>query len=265
MHKIIKAHYCAVQAAISLGRIAIYARCISGGANLRLAAIRSKSSGMLLARSNCFYLFRIELRNEGDQWTVCRRYDVTTCVLLLHDANVHVLICVVQQNTRVCPPQSKLPLWEVSEARIATARYHHPTTTAYPVHHIASLNPELIMSADPPGSPTNHERFRRWITDVEVNPENNDPNCKFSARMFVDHNLVCDLPVIDSTGSLRWSGLLHRDVSPNSTVSLRLCMSIRGRPRYFNYPNFVISEVDEETGEMTLGTMIEPRRLHFTP
>ncbi|EUC60416.1 vegetative incompatibility protein HET-E-1, partial [Rhizoctonia solani AG-3 Rhs1AP] len=108
------------------------------------------------------------------------------------------------------------------------------------------------MSADPPSSPTNHERFRQWITDVEVNPESNDPNCKFSARMFVDHDLACDLPVIESTGSLRWSGLLFRDVSPDSTVSLRLCMSIRGKPRYFNYPNFVISEVDEETGELTL-------------
>ncbi|KEP45883.1 hypothetical protein V565_233760, partial [Rhizoctonia solani 123E] len=70
--------------------------------------------------------------------------------------------------------------------------------------------------------------------------------------MFIDHDLVCDLPVINSTGALRWSGLLYRNVSPESTVSLRLCMSIRGRPRYFNYPNFVISEVDEETGELTL-------------
>ncbi|CAE6441801.1 unnamed protein product [Rhizoctonia solani] len=108
------------------------------------------------------------------------------------------------------------------------------------------------MSADPPSSPTNHERFRQWITDVEVNPENNDPNCKFSARMFIDHDLVCDLPVINSTGALRWSGLLYRNVSPDSTVLLRLCMNTRGRPRYFNYPNFAISEVDEETGEMTL-------------
>ncbi|CAE6461984.1 unnamed protein product, partial [Rhizoctonia solani] len=138
------------------------------------------------------------------------------------------------------------------DARIATARSHRPTTTAYPVHPIASLNLEVDMSADPPSSPTNHERFRQWITDVEVNPENNDPNCKFSARMFIDHDLVCDLPVINSTGALQWSGLLYRDVSPDSPVLLRLCMSIRGRPRYFNFPNFTISEVDEETGEMTL-------------
>ncbi|KEP46357.1 putative WD40-repeat protein (notchless protein), related protein, partial [Rhizoctonia solani 123E] len=41
-------------------------------------------------------------------------------------------------------------------------------------------------------------------------------------------------------------------VSPVSTVSLRLCKSIAGRPRYFNFPHVVISDVDEETGEVTL-------------
>ncbi|KEP48237.1 vegetative incompatibility protein HET-E-1 [Rhizoctonia solani 123E] len=108
------------------------------------------------------------------------------------------------------------------------------------------------MSADPPGSPTSHERFRLWITGVEVTPENSDPNCSFSARMFIDHELGCNLPTIDSTGSLRWSGLFHCNVSPTSTVAIRLCRSTAGRSRYFNFPAFVVSEVDEETGEVTL-------------
>ncbi|KDN38558.1 hypothetical protein RSAG8_09447, partial [Rhizoctonia solani AG-8 WAC10335] len=42
------------------------------------------------------------------------------------------------------------------------------------------------MSADPPAPQTNHERFRHWITDVQVTPGNSDPNFKFSARLFVD-------------------------------------------------------------------------------
>ncbi|EUC53512.1 vegetative incompatibility protein HET-E-1, putative, partial [Rhizoctonia solani AG-3 Rhs1AP] len=108
------------------------------------------------------------------------------------------------------------------------------------------------MSADPLGSPTSHERFRLWITDVEVTPGNSDPNCSFSAMMFIDHELVCNLPTIDSTGSLRWSGLFHCNVSPTSTVALRLWRSIAGKSRYFNSPPSVFSEVDEETGEVTL-------------
>ncbi|EUC60418.1 AAA ATPase domain protein [Rhizoctonia solani AG-3 Rhs1AP] len=108
------------------------------------------------------------------------------------------------------------------------------------------------MSADPPGSPTNHERFRQWITDVEVTPGSTEPNCKFSARLFVNEELVCNLPAIESTRPLRWSGLLCCDVSLNSVVSLRLCKSTAGRPRYFNFPHFNVTEVDEETGEVTL-------------
>ncbi|EUC60516.1 transmembrane protein, putative, partial [Rhizoctonia solani AG-3 Rhs1AP] len=108
------------------------------------------------------------------------------------------------------------------------------------------------MAADPPGSQTNHERSRHWITDVQVSPGNSDPNCTFSARMFADDELVCDLPAIDSTRPLQWSGLLLCNVSPTSTLTLRLCKNIGDRPRYFNFPPYVISHADEETGEATL-------------
>ncbi|EUC60431.1 vegetative incompatibility protein HET-E-1, putative, partial [Rhizoctonia solani AG-3 Rhs1AP] len=108
------------------------------------------------------------------------------------------------------------------------------------------------MSTDPPGSQANNERSRQWITDVKVTPGNSDSNCKFSARIFVDDELVCNLPAIDSTRPLQWSGLLFCNVFPASTIALRLCKSVRGRPRYFNFPPFTISEADEETGEATL-------------
>ncbi|KAG8687335.1 hypothetical protein FRC11_007415, partial [Ceratobasidium sp. 423] len=107
------------------------------------------------------------------------------------------------------------------------------------------------MSTDPPASEA--ERFRHWITDVEVSPGNNDPNCKFSAKIFVDNELVCNLPEIDHTRPLRWSGLLLCDISPSSDVVIRLCRSVRDRPRYFSFPPYVVSEVDDETGESTLG------------
>ncbi|CAE6431194.1 unnamed protein product [Rhizoctonia solani] len=112
------------------------------------------------------------------------------------------------------------------------------------------------MSANPPASET--EWFRHWITDVEVSPVNNDPNCKFSARIFIDNELVCNLPWIDHTRPLRWSGLLLRNISPSSDVVFRLCRSVRDRPRYFNFSPILISEVDEETGESTLGVLKLP-------
>ncbi|CUA67970.1 Vegetative incompatibility protein HET-E-1 [Podospora anserina] [Rhizoctonia solani] len=108
------------------------------------------------------------------------------------------------------------------------------------------------MSADPPGSPTDPERHRHWITDVQITTGRTEPDCKFSARIFVDDDLVCNLPEIDSTPLLRWSGLLLCHISPSSTLTFRLCKSVRNRPRYFNYPPFLVSEVDEETGEATL-------------
>ncbi|CAE6536797.1 unnamed protein product [Rhizoctonia solani] len=85
------------------------------------------------------------------------------------------------------------------------------------------------MSADPPASEA--ERFRHWITDDE---------------------LVCNPPWIDHIRPLRWSGLLLCNVSQLSVVAIRLCRSIKDKPRYYNFPSFTISEVDEETGESTL-------------
>ncbi|KEP48238.1 vegetative incompatibility protein HET-E-1 [Rhizoctonia solani 123E] len=108
------------------------------------------------------------------------------------------------------------------------------------------------MSTDPPGSPTDHEWSRHWITDVEVLPGNSDPNCEFSAKIFIGHELVCDLPAVDSTRPLQWSGLLACNISPDSKFTLRLCKS-RGKPRDFIFSPFTIAEVDEETGEITLG------------
>ncbi|CAE6381649.1 unnamed protein product [Rhizoctonia solani] len=108
------------------------------------------------------------------------------------------------------------------------------------------------MSADPPSSPTDSHRFRHWITDVKITPGNSDPSCEFSARMFVNNELVCSLPAIDSSRPLEWSGLLFCDASMASTINLRLCRSVNGRPRHFNFPAVTISEIDEETGEITL-------------
>ncbi|EUC53510.1 NACHT domain protein, partial [Rhizoctonia solani AG-3 Rhs1AP] len=89
------------------------------------------------------------------------------------------------------------------------------------------------MSADPPGSPTNREWSRHWITAVEVTPGNNDPNCEFSAKIFVDHELV-------------WTvGLVRFDFIAALGKS-------RGKPRDFIFSPFTIAEVDEETGEITL-------------
>ncbi|CAE6541800.1 unnamed protein product [Rhizoctonia solani] len=117
--------------------------------------------------------------------------------------------------------------------------------------HISSflVDNKLGVVAEPPTSAI--ERFRHWVTDVEISPADADPNCKFSARFFVDHELVCNLPWIDDTRSLRWSGFLLCEVSPLSKVSLRLCRGVKDKPRYFNFPPFVVSEVDENTGEFT--------------
>ncbi|CAE6476144.1 unnamed protein product [Rhizoctonia solani] len=89
------------------------------------------------------------------------------------------------------------------------------------------------MSADPPGSPTNREWSRHWITAVEVTPGNNDPNCEFSAKIFVDHELV-------------WTvGLVRFDFIAALGKS-------RGKPSDFTFPPFTIAEVGKETGEITL-------------
>ncbi|CAE6336182.1 unnamed protein product [Rhizoctonia solani] len=95
-------------------------------------------------------------------------------------------------------------------------------------------------------------QLRHWITDVEVSPGNTNPECKFSARLFVDDELVCDLPWIDHTRPLRWSGLLPCNVTPQSELLLKLCRSVKDSPRYFIFPSFSPSGVNEETGESIL-------------
>ncbi|CAE7122344.1 unnamed protein product [Rhizoctonia solani] len=62
------------------------------------------------------------------------------------------------------------------------------------------------MSADPPVPGADY--FRHWITGIEISPDNTDPSCKFSAKIFVDDELACSLPWIEHTRPLRWSGLL---------------------------------------------------------
>ncbi|KAG8731342.1 hypothetical protein FRC11_004447, partial [Ceratobasidium sp. 423] len=108
------------------------------------------------------------------------------------------------------------------------------------------------MSTDPPAPETTNTQFRHWITDIEVSPGNTDPNCKFSARMFLDDELVCKLPWIDHTRPPRWSGLLSCGVTPSSKFALRLCKNVNGKSRYFNFPPFTVTEVDEESGGVTL-------------
>ncbi|EUC55970.1 vegetative incompatibility protein HET-E-1, putative, partial [Rhizoctonia solani AG-3 Rhs1AP] len=155
----------------------------------------------------------------------------------------------VERFIRICPRPSSTLLRQVTlsaKEECIGGGGQTPLTT------VRFSDLQLNMSADPPDSPTNHERSRHWITDVEVTPANSDPNCKFSAKMFVDDELVCDLPAIDNTRPLQWSGLLLCNISPASTVALRLCKSIKNKPRYFNFPPFAISEADEETGEATL-------------
>ncbi|CAE7153745.1 unnamed protein product, partial [Rhizoctonia solani] len=105
------------------------------------------------------------------------------------------------------------------------------------------------MSTDPPAHEV--EQFRRWIIGIQISPDNTDPNCKFSANLFVDNELACSLPWIEHPRPLRWSGLLLCNVSPSSKLSIRLCRSIRDRPRYFNFPAVNLSDVDPETGELT--------------
>ncbi|CAE7135689.1 unnamed protein product [Rhizoctonia solani] len=94
------------------------------------------------------------------------------------------------------------------------------------------------------------ELSRHWITGIEISPDNTDSNCKFSAKLFVDNEFACSLPWIEHPRPLRWSGLLLCNVSPSSKLSLRLCRSVRDRPRYFNFPGTNISDADQETGEL---------------
>ncbi|CAE6454116.1 unnamed protein product [Rhizoctonia solani] len=92
----------------------------------------------------------------------------------------------------------------------------------------------------------------KMAPDVEVSSGRTDPSSRLSARIYVDDELVCNLPSILGTQSLRWSGLLCCDVTATSEVSVRLCKSVNNKARYFNYPAYTVSEVDEETGESAL-------------
>ncbi|CAE7135703.1 unnamed protein product [Rhizoctonia solani] len=94
------------------------------------------------------------------------------------------------------------------------------------------------------------ELSRHWITDISISPDSTDPDCKFSAKLFVNDEIACSLPWIEHPRLLRWSGLLLCNVSPSSKFALRLCRSIKDRPRYFNFPAANISQVDGETGEL---------------
>ncbi|KAH7317495.1 WD40-repeat-containing domain protein [Rhizoctonia solani] len=82
------------------------------------------------------------------------------------------------------------------------------------------------MSTDPPTSEAGH--LRHWIT------------------------AGLNLPSIDHTRPLHWSGLLLCDVSPRSEIAVRLCRNTKDRSRYFNFTPFIVSDMDEETGESVL-------------
>ncbi|KAH7317508.1 WD40-repeat-containing domain protein [Rhizoctonia solani] len=94
--------------------------------------------------------------------------------------------------------------------------------------------------------------FRYYITKIEFQPPITDPNCKISANIFIDDELVCSLPWLDRTQPLRWSRLIPCNVSPISSVVLKLCKNVRDERRSFIFPSYMVSEVNEETGEVNL-------------
>ncbi|KAH7317494.1 WD40-repeat-containing domain protein [Rhizoctonia solani] len=106
------------------------------------------------------------------------------------------------------------------------------------------------MSSD---SPTpDPARFRYCFTGIELRPSIIDPKCKISIKLFVDDELICNLPWLDNTQPPRWTRLLLCNVSPTSRVLLRLTRNIRGKHRSFDFPSYQISEADEGCGETTL-------------
>ncbi|KAF8702672.1 WD40 repeat-like protein, partial [Rhizoctonia solani] len=109
-------------------------------------------------------------------------------------------------------------------------------------------------SAMPPDSPTHtSEQSRCWITAPEINISHvkADPECKFSGQIFVDEDVVCSLPWIESTVPLKWSGLLPWSAPLSSEITLRVCRSVKHKSRHYYFPPFSIPDVDE-TGELTL-------------
>ncbi|CAE6488541.1 unnamed protein product [Rhizoctonia solani] len=103
------------------------------------------------------------------------------------------------------------------------------------------------MSAHPPAP--DPEWFRFYITDIEFEPSITDPNCKISAKLFVDDELICSLPWIDHTQPFRWSRLIACDASPFSKVTLKLCKIVNHKQRSFIFPSYQVNEVNEGNGE----------------
>ncbi|CAE6418197.1 unnamed protein product [Rhizoctonia solani] len=95
-------------------------------------------------------------------------------------------------------------------------------------------------------------RFRCYITGIEVQPLIVDPSVKMSMKVFLDDELVLNLPWIDDTQPCRWERLSLCDVSPSCKIVLRLNRSINGNYRSFNFPPHRISEMDQDSGETTL-------------
>ncbi|GAB1517004.1 hypothetical protein RhiTH_000047 [Rhizoctonia solani] len=104
----------------------------------------------------------------------------------------------------------------------------------------------------PPNSPTHtSEQSRCWITEINISHVKADPECKFSGQIFVEEDVVCSLPWIESTVPLKWSGLLPWNAPLSSEITLRVCRSVKDKSRHYYFPPFSIPEVDE-TGELTL-------------
>ncbi|KAF8701712.1 WD40 repeat-like protein, partial [Rhizoctonia solani] len=107
-------------------------------------------------------------------------------------------------------------------------------------------------SAMPPNSPTHtSEQSQCWITEINISHVKADPECKVSGQIFVDEDVVCSLPWIESTVPLKWSGLLPWSAPLSSEITLRVCRSVKDKSRHYYFPPFSIPEVDE-TGELTL-------------
>ncbi|KDN46741.1 hypothetical protein RSAG8_04121, partial [Rhizoctonia solani AG-8 WAC10335] len=105
------------------------------------------------------------------------------------------------------------------------------------------------MSANPPAP--DPERFRFYITEIGFQPPITDPNCKISAKLFVDDELAHSFPWLDHTQPPQWSRLLACDVAPFSRIVLKLYKTVNDRQRSFIFPPYQMSGVNEN-GETSL-------------
>ncbi|CAE6487343.1 unnamed protein product, partial [Rhizoctonia solani] len=96
------------------------------------------------------------------------------------------------------------------------------------------------------------ERFRYYITSIELQPPITDPNCSISLKIFADDELIYSLPGLDSTQPLRWSKLLCCDIPSYSRILLRLFKTLDGKSRTFDFPSYQVSEVVAGKGTTTL-------------